>query len=100
MGVALRRVFDLEFSEIHLIEIILKVSVINRQCVINESIFEGEVRCCLCLAESKDRMDSASYEYMYMYRHMSARKGTQFVLLECLLSSGNLSREDHENIVD
>ena len=48
-------------------------------------------------AESKDCMNSASYEY----RNMSARRGAQFVphgnadyLLE------NLSREDHENVVN
>ena len=48
-------------------------------------------------AESKDCMNSASYEY----RNMSARRGAQFVprgnaayLLE------NLSRKDHENVVN
>ena len=47
--------------------------------------------------ESKDCMNSASYEY----RNMSARRGAQMVpngnadyLLE------NLSREDHENVVN
>ena len=48
-------------------------------------------------AESKDCMNSASYEY----RNMSARRGAQFVpmgIADYLLE--NLSREDHENVVN
>ena len=44
-SVALRRVFDLKLTEIHLIEIILEVWVINGQYVINVSICEVELRC-------------------------------------------------------
>ena len=61
-SVALSRVFDLKHRGIHLTEIILKVWVINGQNVVDVSICEVELRCFLP-AESKDCMNSASYEY-------------------------------------
>ena len=50
-------------------------------------------------AESKDCMNSATYEF----RYMSARRGAQFV--NCAPGNAyylfeNLSSEDHENVVN
>ena len=48
-------------------------------------------------AESKDCMNSASYEY----RNMSASRGAQFVPMGMpTICWKNLSREDHENVVN
>ena len=47
--------------------------------------------------ESKDCMNSASYEY----RNMSARRGAQFVPMGMpIICWKNLSCEDHENVVN
>ena len=48
-------------------------------------------------AESKDCMNSASYEY----RNMSARRGAQFVPLGMpIICWKTFPREDHENVVN
>ena len=44
-GVALRRVFDLKLSGIHLTQMILKIWVIDWQYVIDVSVCEVELRC-------------------------------------------------------
>ena len=86
-SVALRRVFDLELRGIHLIEIILKVWVINEQYVIDVFICEVELRCC---------MNSDSYEY----RNMSASTGTQFVPMGMLIICWKNFPAAHENVVN
>ena len=70
--------FDLKFRGIHLTEVIFKVRVIYGQCVIDVSICEVELRC-QPFPTGREQglgcMNSASY----VYRHMSARRGAQFV---------------------
>ena len=53
---------------------------------------------CFFQAESKDCMDSASYEYRNT--GMSGRIGTQFGPVSIPLVLENVSPKDHENVVD
>ena len=75
--VALRRVSDLKLSGIHLTEIILEVCVLLMGKTSSMYLYvklNWDANRFLP-AESKDCMNSASYEY----RNMSARRGAQFV---------------------
>ena len=85
---ALRRVFDLDFSGIHLTEKILKFRVINRQYGINVSVCEIELGCCFLPDESKLCWNSASYEYTntYVFR---LKEGHNLYPIEFRLSVGN-----------
>ena len=56
-------------------KIVLKVWVIIGLNVVDVSICEVELRGCFLLTESKDYMNTASYEY----RNMWARRGAMFV---------------------
>ena len=74
-GVALRRVFNLKLSRIHMTKIIIKIWVIEWEYV---TIYMYELNWDANFffpVESKDCMNSASYEY----RNMSARRGARLV---------------------
>ena len=97
-SVALRRVFDLKLRGIHLTEIILKVWLLmdkTSSMYLYVKLNRDANR--FLPAESKDCMNSASYEY----RNMSARRGAQFVPMGMpTICWKTLSREDHENVVN